>query len=302
MSKVSPDAAGGDVVKKQQLSVKSPSGRQIEYQMFGRCGAEDPWLLVAHGQCPKIMYPASQALRLTRKDTKIDAVDTAPFKIIGVARPGYDGSTLNKPYKDMTYDDQCIDMLAVMDHVKAPKFAIACSSSGGIVALCIASKHPDRVTAIQLDCCDASYADGYPKGKKMNEPIKDGEPVTYVDGSSRPGSCMYCCCCNNPCCCFCKCLIPPGFLMDLHIETGPVPYKLEDIKCPVQIISGPKDDQVDPNCSKFHASKLPNAKMHVIDGMGHCQMPNKVWDEKMKELHTLATGSAAAPAQVKMGT
>eukprot|EP00930_Biecheleria_cincta_P026394 TRINITY_DN18609_c0_g1_i2.p1 TRINITY_DN18609_c0_g1~~TRINITY_DN18609_c0_g1_i2.p1 ORF type:complete len:321 (+),score=49.46 TRINITY_DN18609_c0_g1_i2:54-965(+) len=297
--KVAPEAEPG-IEKGKILSVTSPSGRVIEYQFAGRCAPDDPWLLALHGQVPKIMYPASAGIRLARKDTKLSGTDALPFKIVGVARPGYDGSTLNKSYKEMAYEDQVVDILAVMDRVGAGKFAMAATSSGGTVALSVAHKVPDRVTAIQLDCCDASYAPGFPKGKKMNEPLEDGAPITYVDGASRPGSCMFNCCCNNPCCCFCVCLIPKGFLMDLYIETGPVPYKLEDIKCPVQIISGTADDQVDPNCSKFHASKLPNATLDVVRGMGHCQMENSDFDEKMHDLHELVTGWKNAPEQSVM--
>jgi len=247
--------------------------------------------------------PAVTSLRLTRKAVKgepkgkkLEVFDQLPFKIVGLARPGYDGSTLNKGYKEMTYDDQCIDIFAVMDHVGATKFAIAANSSGGTVALSVAHKQPERVTAIQLNCCDANYGPGFPKGKKMNEAIADGAPITYVDGNARPGGMTWMCCCMNPCCCCCACCYK-GFFMDSYIETGPVPYRLEDITCPVQIIAGAADDQVDPNSSRFHASKLPNRTFEVIEGMGHCQIPGELWEQKMKELHAFATGEAAPPQE-----
>merc|ERR1712217_131956 len=164
----------------------------------------------------------------------------------------------------MTYEDQCTDIMAVMDKVGAKQFCITATSSGGPVALTVAHANPDRVTAIQLNCCDANYGPGYPKGKKMNEPIKDGNDITYVDGNARPGGALWCCCCRNPVCCCCACCCYKGFYMDSYIETRPVPYKLEDIRCPVQIISGTKDDSVDPNASKFNASKLPNSKLDCV--------------------------------------
>ena len=60
--------------------------------------------------------------------------------------------------------------------------------------------------------------------------------------------------------------------MDDAVEIKPVSYRLEDIKTPVQIISGGKDDQVDPNTSKFHHSKLPNSTLDIEEDMGHCQV------------------------------
>lgn len=302
MAKVAPADARG-----KSCFVDSPSGRRIEYRISGRCGPDDPVLLVIPGMVPAGFGPAVTALRLTRASVKGEVkkteqvIDEQPWKIVTLARPGYDGSSLNKSYKLMTYDDQCIDIFAVMDHVGAAKFAISASSSGGPYALSVAYKQPERVSAIQLDCCDANYGPGYPKGKKMNEPIADGADVTYLDGNARPGGLTWWCCCMNPCCCCCQCCYK-GFFMDLYIETGPVPYKLEDINCPVQIISGAKDDSVDPNCSKFHASKLPNAKMEVIEGMGHCQIPGEVWEQKLNELRALAMGESkeAAPQQAQM--
>mmetsp|Transcript_139629 Transcript_139629/g.389467 ORF Transcript_139629/g.389467 Transcript_139629/m.389467 type:complete len:307 (+) Transcript_139629:109-1029(+) len=305
MARISPEGPDGKV-KGQAYFVDSPSGRKIEYRLLGRCGADDPVLLVLHGMVPAGFGPATTALRLTRKNVKGDpkgkteqVIDQLPFKIVGLARPGYDGSTLNKSFKDMTYEDQCTDIIAVMDDVGATQFAITANSSGGMSALTVAYKHPDRVIAMQLNCCDANYGPGFPKGKKLNEEIAEGAPITYVDGGTRPGSCMWICCCLNPCCCCCACCYK-GFFMDSYIETGPAPYRLEDIKCPVAIIAGKADDQVDTNTSRFHASKLPNATLEVIDGMGHCEIPGELFERKMSELHALATGTQVTPLQSHM--
>jgi len=302
MAKIAP--AESEKVKGTSYFAQSPSGRKIEYRLAGRCGKEDIVLLVVHGMVPKGFGAAHSSLKLMRDKvkgepkTKTDEViDQLPFKIVGVSRPGYDASTLNKSYKEMTYQDQCTDIIAVMDDVGAAKFAISASSSGGTVALTVAHAHPDRVMAVMLDCCDANYGPGFPKGKKMNEANADGT-ITYVDGNFRPGGATWWLCCMNPCCCCCACC-PSGFMMDLFIEIGPIPYKLEEIKCPVQIIGGTADDSVDPNTSRFHASKLPNAKLEMIEGMGHCQIPGEVFEQKFEELRKLCLEDAA-PTQSEM--
>lgn len=93
--------------------------------------------------------------------------------------------------------------------------------------------------------------------------------------------------------------------MEMNRETLPVSYILEDIKCPVHIISGTADDSVDPNCSKFHHSKLPNSTLDVVEGMGHCQIPAHLFEEKMAVLHKLVTSaencSVSAPPGQQTG-
>ena len=161
-----------------------------------------------------------------------------------------------------------------MDSLGAETFAVTGTSSGGMHALTLAGKYPDRVTALQLICCDANYAPGFPiaESGEFNSAVGTDGSVKYVDGSTtRPGGCMYMCCCYNPLCCFCACC-PNGNLMDDAVEVKPVSYRLEDIKTPVQIIVGAKDDQVDPNTSKFHHSKLPNSTLDIEEEMGHCQV------------------------------
>ena len=119
----------------------------------------------------------------------------------------------------------------------------------------------------------------------------------------------------NPVCLCCKCC-PAGMReMDMHIETRALEYDFYPaIKCPVQIFHGAKDDQVDPNCSKFHSFELTQAeevKFELVEGMGHCQMSAEVFERKMTEFAEMVRNSKVAgprgpgvggpPVQEQMG-
>lgn len=289
------------------LFVDSPSGRKIQYRLVGRCGDDDPVAVFFNGICPLGMPPSWQIFANGRvvpkgqpKVKPQDYCDCLPWTIVVPERGGYGKSTLNKATKDWTYDDAVTDTIAVMNAVcgSSGKFASISGSSGCMNSLHLAYSHPERCVALFLNSADANYGPGFPKGKKHNEAHADGAPITYVDGSAplRPGSCMNYCCCYNPCCCCC-CCCPKGMSSDLGVEVKLQPYKYADIKCPTFLVSGTKDDTVDPNCARYMASQLPNATLQIVEGMGHGTMPADVWDEKMAALHDIMTGKATAPKQ-----
>lgn len=80
-----------------------------------------------------------------------------------------------------------------MDSLGAKTFAATATSSGGLHALTLAAKYPDRVTALQMICCDASYAPGFPIAESGEFNSAEGADglVKYVDGGTRPG-CVHC--------------------------------------------------------------------------------------------------------------
>jgi len=293
----------------REYSVASSSGRRIYYTFAGRCDPNDPVLLFCHGMAMAGIMPATwkvfakqrQCKNDEKKKTPEEICNSLPWTIVVPDRGGYGKSTLNKSYKEWTYADATVDYIAVLDDVHATKFAVCGPSSGGNYALDLACTHPDRVSAVLLNCADATYGPGFPKGTSRNQEIPAGGEVTYIDGSAmlRPGTCSRHCCCSNPCCCCC-CCCPSGLHSDTYVEVKEAPFQYSAIKCPVIIVQGTKDDTCDPNCSKYHASRLPNAKLAMVDGMGHCEMPSDVFDAKMIELHGFATGQEPVPVQAWM--
>ena len=158
--------------------------RTIEYQVFGRCAAEDPiviclpgmwkWRLARHlSACceayglPRGPFPQSAAClftRLARKDGSDPraAFDAVPLTFVCLARAGYDGSTMDRKPWNMHYEDGVADVAAIADHIGARTFAVYGWSSGGPCALAVAHALPDRISAVCVLCGDSSYAPGFP--------------------------------------------------------------------------------------------------------------------------------------------
>jgi pimeloyl-ACP methyl ester carboxylesterase len=272
----------------------SPSGRKIQYTIVGACGPEDPVLLFCPGNAFPGMPATWQVFAAQNDDTKWkddkckELVEAMAWTIVIVERAGYQKSSLNKKVEDWTLDDAAVDYIAVMDALKLDKFAILGASSGGCNALHVAYKYPDRVSAILLNCANANFGPGFPKGKKANEKLPDGAPITYVNPAASMISCAKCCR-WNPCCCCC-CCCPNGLWADMYVDIKPQPFKYEDIKCPVLVVGGMADTAVESNQVRYHASKLPNSKLLLVDGMKHVTFPGKVWTEKMAELREHALG------------
>ena len=51
------------------------------------------------------------------------------------------------------YDDMAADMIGLMDHLHIAKVDIVGWSDGGIIALDMAMRHPDRVRSLTPACC-----------------------------------------------------------------------------------------------------------------------------------------------------
>jgi pimeloyl-ACP methyl ester carboxylesterase len=68
------------------------------------------------------------------------------FRVISISRPGYLGSPLNE--RVATPDQQADLEVALMDRLGVGIFALMCWSGGGPSSYRLATKHPDRVSAL----------------------------------------------------------------------------------------------------------------------------------------------------------
>lgn len=296
-------ADGGLAAKKNTVQfVDSPSGRKIEYTIVGRCGPEDPVMLFCHGNAFPGM-PATWVVFAAQNDDvqwkepkAMELCESFPWAVVVAERAGYGQSTMNKRPEDWTYDDAAVDYMAVLDALKVERFAVLGASSGGCNALYLAYKHPDRVKAIMLNCANANFGPGMPQGKKKNAALPEGE-VTYTNPSAGMQKC--CACCRwNPCCCCC-CCCPKGLWADSFVELKAAPYRCEEIQCPVVVVQCLQDTVVDHNCSRYHASVIPNSKLVMVDDKcaRHVTLPGSVWTEETEHLRGLAIGK---PLQQEM--
>ena len=232
--------------------ITCPSGRRIEYQMFGRCAKEDPVVLMFPGMfnanasralahcCGRYElpeesdgFPQSAALlfnRLTDGDDPRAEFDSLPLTFACVARPGYGKSTLDVFPWNFTYEMFAADMAAVADWLRAPRFAVMGASSGGPCALAVAHAFPRRVAACLVNCGDSNYRRGYPR----NAHWFHGEtaPATgYRAGIEWTAKIWLGVTCGYG-------TLTAGWVADMWMEGRPAAWHdgLESIACPVRLV------------------------------------------------------------------
>ena len=145
-------------------------------------------------------------------------------------------------------------------------------------------------------CPEAKGGKMPPGAKKMNAKLAEGDKITYVDGTALVhygGACSESSCCCG-CCCACCC--PMGTKSDLRVEIKPNEYEYTDIKCPIHLIHGEKDDTADSNCARYLASQIPTSRVTIVPNCGHVQLPAEIFDKAMDELHAAALLSPGQPA------
>lgn len=289
--------------------VKCPSGRRIEYQMFGRCSKEDPVVLMFPGMfnanasralahcCGRYElpeepdgFPQSAALlfnRLTDGDDPRAEFDSLPLTFACVARPGYGKSTLDVFPWNFTYEMFAADMAAVADWLGAPRFAVMGASSGGPCALAVAHAFPRRVTACLVNCGDSNYRRGYPRNAHWFH--GEATPATgYRAGIEWTAKIWLGVTCGYR-------TLTPGWVADMWMEGLPAAWHdgLESIACPVLLYHGERDALTDPNCSRYHAARLRNAHLRVVRGAGHTEFPAATFDAMVLDLRARALSNGA---------
>lgn len=140
------------------------SGARFHYQIYGDLKAGKTPLLVLHGgfMSADSMMPVIQVFATTRPVIALDAR--------GHGRTG----DLPGP---LTYEQMANDADAVLDALKVPSADVIGYSMGGITAIVMAARHPDK-TGKQIILSGASRRDGfYPE---VHEAFKQATPAAFA--------------------------------------------------------------------------------------------------------------------------
>ena len=124
----------------QTTNIQAADGRTISFSDFGN--QDEIAVLWCHGGPGSRLEPQTEA----------QAASAAGFRLIGIDRPGYGGST-ELPGRQIS--DWTHDALRVADHLKINQFFIVGVSTGAGYALATASIAPKRVLGV-LVCCGLS--------------------------------------------------------------------------------------------------------------------------------------------------
>jgi len=79
------------------------------------------------------------------------------------------------------------------------------------------------------------------------------------------------------------------------LASGSRKERLHSVKTPTLVIHGTVDPLVRPEGGKDTAVSIPNAKLLMIEGMGHA-LPMRFWPEIIGAIDTHAHGAAAQAA------
>jgi len=138
--------------------------RAIGYELRG----EGPAVLLLHP------FPFD---RRFWSDTKLPG-----FRLVAIDARGFGESALTE--SELSIDDLADDAIALLDHLGIPMAAAVGSSMGGYVALSLAARHPQRLSALALV---GTRADGDGPNARANRDaaaaeIRKNGPGGYLDG------------------------------------------------------------------------------------------------------------------------
>jgi pimeloyl-ACP methyl ester carboxylesterase len=284
-------------------TIELAKGRSLAYADYGpKDGRPVLW---CHGGPGSRLEPQAVA----------DDAGKAGFRIIGVDRPGYGGST---PVPGRSIGSWVPDAVTLAEHLDLGSFTAVGCSTGGAYALALAALEADRVEFC-VACCaltDMRWAEGramMTEGDALGRlvagiwdaPDRDSALRHTTEVLGADGSGLLSQAPVRP--------FPPadiavltdpvnlagyaeasaemfhfgvqGFTDDrLADGVGWVSFDVNRIKCPTMVLHGAVDPIVAPSQAQHTASLVPGAALRVIPGLGHFSISAQVVPV-LKEMH-----------------
>jgi pimeloyl-ACP methyl ester carboxylesterase len=205
--------------------------------------------------------------------------------------------------------DMAADTIGLMDHLSIDSAHIAGASMGGMIVQTMAIEHPERVRSlVSIMSNTGSRWTGLPSRKAMavllGRPPKgrdaaieravrtfkvigspgypfDEERIRRVSGRS-----------------YDRGHSAAGVLRQLHAITasGDRTRALREVRTPATVIHGSSDPLVRPAGGKATARAIPNARLKMIEGMGH-DLPRQLWPVFAEEIAATAARAEGAAKQ-----
>lgn len=180
--------------------------------------------------------------------------------------------------------DMVDDTLGLMDALDINRAHLAGVSMGGMIAQIAAAQHPQRIASL----CSIMSGTNNPRiaqsrldlllyigrrrksGVAPQDIIRDSAAFNARIGSPgfpTPEQTRL----DNAARAFHRAYRPAGILRQTHaiVATGSFERLLPAISAPTQIIHGLADPLMRPVCGKRSAKLIPNARLELIEGMGH---------------------------------
>jgi pimeloyl-ACP methyl ester carboxylesterase len=294
-------------------AIASANGIELCYQEMGDPDGE-PLLLVMglgtqmiawdEGFCSLLAGRGFRVVRFDNRDigrsTKIDSAGVPPRLDMMLGRAGSAAYLLR---------DMAADTVGLMDRLGIESAHVVGASMGGMIAQTVAIEHAERVRSlVSIMSNTGSRWTGMPSRKAMA--VLMGRPPRGRDAAVERAVRTF------------KAIGSPGYpfeeervrqiagrsydrghsaagvIRQLHAITasGDRTEALRRLRTPATVIHGTRDPLVRPGGGKATARAIPNARLKMVDGMGH-DLPRQLWPEFAEEIAATAARSAAAVKQ-----
>jgi pimeloyl-ACP methyl ester carboxylesterase len=292
--------------------VAPANGIELAYQEMGDPDAE-PLLLVMGLATQMIAWDeafcgmlAERGFRVIRFDNR-DIGRSTKLTAAGVPRRVdlMVGRRASAPY---LLSDMAADTIGLMDHLGIDSAHVAGASMGGMIVQTLAIEHPERVRSlVSMLSNTGSRWTGMPSRKAMavllgrpphgrdsaieravktfqvigspGYPLEE-ERVRQIAGRS-----------------YDRGHSAAGVLRQLHAITasGDRTQALRRVRTPTLVIHGNRDPLVRPAGARATARAIPNARLKLVDGMGH-DLPRQLWPVFVEEIAANAARAAKGAA------
>jgi pimeloyl-ACP methyl ester carboxylesterase len=276
------------------------NGIELSYQEMGDADGE-PLLLVMglgtqmiawdEGFCGLLVERGFRVIRFDNRDigrsTKIESAGV-PRRVDMMV-----GRRASAPY---LLRDMAADTTGLMDHLGIESAHVVGASMGGMIVQAMAIQHPERVRSmVSIMSNTGSRWTGMPSRKAMA--VLLGRPPRGREAAIERGVKTF------------RVIGSPGYPFDeegvrrivgrsydrghsaagvlrqLHAITasGDRTQALRNVSTPTTVIHGNRDPLVRPAGGRATARAIPNARLKMIDGMGH-DLPRQLWPVFAEEI------------------
>jgi pimeloyl-ACP methyl ester carboxylesterase len=276
------------------------NGIEIAYQEVGDPDG-DPLLLVMGLGTQMLAWDeefcgllAERGFRVARFDNR-DIGHSTMVEAAGVPKRAdlFLGRRSTAPY---LLSDMAADTIGLMDQLGIESAHVVGASMGGMIGQTLAIEHPDRVRSlVSIMSTTGSRWVGTPTlkafGMMLAEAPRDrdayierivktfkvvGSPAYPMDEPRlrEMAGRMYDRSHN-----------PRGILRQMHAITasGDRTPALRKLRLPVTVIHGTRDPLVRPSGGRATARAIPNARLRIVEGMGH-DLPQEIWPIFLDEI------------------
>ncbi len=272
------------------------NGIELEYETFGVAGKPAILLIMGLGGqlllwpedfCRTLADAGYFVIRFDNRDIGLSTRFSGSGKA-NVPRAALHAALRMKVKSAYTLDDMAADAIGLLDALGIERAHLAGVSMGGMISQILAAKYPERVLSATLIMTtsgsrklpQASWrlqlrlARG-PKARDRESLIRYGMQSWRLIGSAgryaAPEEELY----KKVAATFDRAFHPAGVARQLTaiLASGSRSWLLKDIHAPITVVHGSKDPLVPVPAAHDLARRIPQARLHIIEGMGH-DLPN----------------------------